>query len=254
MSRLPRHEKILELVRSSGFMSIDELSRLLEVTPQTIRRDINTLCEENLLRRYHGGAGLGSSVENEEYAARKVKNQVEKERIAIELAQHIPNHASLFMNIGTTVEAVAKALLLNHKGLKIITNNLNVAAILSPRQDFEVIIAGGVVRPRDGGIIGEATIDFIRQFKVDFAVIGISGIEEDGTLLDFDYREVKAAQAIIEQSRQVYLSVDSSKFGRNAMVRLGHVSQLAALFTDAPPPAAVIEQLNLAGVALYIAR
>lgn len=252
MSRLPRHEKILELVRTNGFMSIDELSRLLDVTPQTIRRDINGLCEENLLRRYHGGAGIGSSVENEEYSARKVKYQVEKEHIAAEVVQRIPNHASLFLNIGTTVEAVAKALLVNHRGLKIITNNLNVAAILSPRQDFEVIIAGGVVRPRDGGIIGEATIDFIRQFKVDFAVIGISGIEDDGTLLDFDYREVKAAQAIIEQSRQVYLAVDSSKFGRNAMVRLGHVSQLDAVFTDLMPPPAVIEQLKQAEVALHV--
>ena len=63
-----------------------------------------------------------------------------------------------------------------------------------------MIVAGGLVRHSDGGIVGEAAVDFIRQFKVDFGVIGASAIDEDGTLLDFDYREVKVAQAIIESS------------------------------------------------------
>lgn len=154
MNRLPRHEEILKLVRASGFMPIEELARRLDVTPQTIRRDINQLSEENLLRRFHGGAALGPSVENEEYATRKVKNQNEKTRIAELLAEHIPDDASLFMNIGTTIEAVAKALIVRHQHLRVITNNIHVASILTRRPDFEVIITGGVVRPKDGGITG----------------------------------------------------------------------------------------------------
>jgi DeoR family transcriptional regulator, glycerol-3-phosphate regulon repressor len=105
----------------------------------------------------------------------------------------VPNGCSLIINIGTTTEAVAHALL-HHQGLRVITNNLNVAAILSDNPDCEVIVAGGVVRARDRGIVGEATVDFIRQFKVDIGLIGISGIEADGTLRDFDYREVKVAR------------------------------------------------------------
>jgi DeoR family glycerol-3-phosphate regulon repressor len=167
-------------------------------------------------------------------------------------ARYIPDRASIFINIGTTTEEVAKALQ-NHTGLRIITNNLNVASILRGNPSFEIIIAGGVVRHRDGGITGEATIDFIRQFKVDFGIIGISSIDVDGTLLDFDYHEVRVAQAIIENSRQVFLVADHSKFERCAMVRLGHISQVDALFTDQPPPAPIAELLNQSNVALYTA-
>ena len=149
------------------------------------------------------------------------------------MAAHIPDHASLFINIGTTTEEIAKQLL-HHVGLRVITNNLNVAAILSGKGDFQVTVAGGVVRARDRGIVGEATIDLIRQFRVDFGVIGISGIDLDGTLLDFDYQEVRVAQAIIDNSRQVFLAADHSKFGRNAMVRLGGLEDVDALFTDCP--------------------
>jgi DeoR family glycerol-3-phosphate regulon repressor len=168
------------------------------------------------------------------------------------LARHIPDQASLFINIGTTTEEVAKALM-DHAGLRVITNNLNVASILSGKQDFEVIVAGGVVRARDRGIVGEAAIDLIRQFKVDFGIIGISGIDADGSLLDFDYREVRVAQTIIEQSRKVFLATDHTKFGRNAMVRLGEMSQIDALFTDRPPPPAMKAMLAAAGVQTFVA-
>ena len=161
MNRLPRHEQILKLVRANGFMPIEELARLLDVTPQTIRRDINTLSEENLLRRFHGGAALGPSVENEEYATRQVKNQSEKTRIAKLLAEHLPNDCSLFMGIGTTIEAVARELIVAHQHLRVITNNIHIASIITRRPDFEVIITGGVVRA-DRGVTGESTIDFVR--------------------------------------------------------------------------------------------
>ena len=103
------------------------------------------------------------------------------------VAAQIPDHASLFINSGTTTEAIARELQ-NHRGLKIITNNLHVAAQLSAKADFEVLVAGGTVRS-DGGIVGQAAVDFIQQFKVDYAIVGISGIDEDGSLLDFDYQE-----------------------------------------------------------------
>jgi DeoR family glycerol-3-phosphate regulon repressor len=172
------------------------------VTPQTIRRDINALSAGAVLRRYHGGAGLPSSVENLAYPTRQVLCLEEKRRIARLVAAHVPDEASLFVNIGTTTEEVAKALLDHHRGLRVITNNLNVAAMLAGKADFQVTVAGGVVRSRDRGIVGEATVDLIRQFRVDFGIIGISGVDLDGTLLDFDYQEVRVAQAIIASSRR----------------------------------------------------
>ena len=102
---------------------------------------------------------------------------------------------------------------------------------------FVTVIAGGVVRGSDGGIVGEAASDFIRQFKVDFAVIGASAIDADGALLDYDFREVRVAQAIIANARHVILVCDGSKFGRAAPVRIGHLNQVATFVTDRAPPA-----------------
>lgn len=248
-----RRERIVEIVRRQGFAAIEALAREFTVTPQTIRRDLNLLARDGRLRRFHGGAGLPSSVENLAYETRRVLNLDAKRRIARTVARHIPDNASLIVNIGTTTEEVAKALM-EHRGLTVITNNLNVAGLMSANPDFQVIVAGGVVRSRDRGIVGEATIDFVRQFKADFAVIGISGIDLDGTLLDFDYREVRVAQAIIENARTVYLCADHSKFGRSAMARLGHLRDVDALFTDLPPPPEIAAILRESDTDLYVAE
>jgi DeoR family glycerol-3-phosphate regulon repressor len=252
MASAARREEIRKLVLRQGYMAIDALAQRFGVTPQTIRRDINDLSREGVLQRYHGGAGLPSSVENVAYQTRKVLMQAEKRRIARLAAEHIPDGASLFINIGTTTEAVAEELL-TKRSLRVITNNLNVANILASNTSFDVIVAGGMLRSRDRGIVGEATLEFIQQFKVDFGIIGISGIDLDGTLLDFDYREVQVSRAIIDNSRQVFLVADHSKFGRNALVRVCPLERIQALFTDRAPPSPFADLIAAAGVATVVA-
>ncbi|MET4678332.1 DeoR family transcriptional regulator [Luteibacter sp. ME-Dv--P-043b] len=248
-----RQEELVAIVQREGFVGVDELASHFDVAPQTIRRDLNLLSDGGLIRRYHGGVSVpASSVENVAYAARQTLQAVEKSRIAAAIARQIPDGSSLFINLGTTNEGVGRALL-EHRDLRVITNNLNIALLLSDNPTFEVIVAGGVVRGRDHGVTGEATIELIRQFKVDFGIIGISGIELDGTLLDFDFHEVRVAQAIIEHSRQVLLGADHTKIGRNAMVRLGDFSRVDAWFTDRPPPEALLPVLEAAGTRLYVA-
>ncbi len=251
-SVLLRQRKIIDLVKSLGFVSIENLATNFSVTPQTIRRDINELTREGRLQRHHGGAGLPSSVKNVAYTTRKVMCMPEKRRIAHLLARHIPDDASLFIDIGTTTEEVANALI-HHKGLRVITNNLNVATILSENEDFEVIVAGGVVRSRDRGITGKATVDFIRQFKIDFGIISVSGIDAEGCLLDFDFQEVGVGQTIISNSRKVYLAADHTKFGREAMVRLCNLRDIDALFTDQKPAEKICRMLAEARVPLHVA-
>ncbi len=247
-----RQQYILDLVNSQGFASIEQLAQLFSVSPQTVRRDINDLHKKGVLQRYHGGAGKSSSVENLDYPARKILCLEEKKKIAQLISAQIPDHASLFINIGTTTEAVAKQLT-RHKGLRVITNNLNVAMIMSENEDFEVFVTGGRVRSKDRGITGEATRDFINQFKVDFGIIGISGIDSDGSMLDFDYREVRAAKGIIANSRKVYMVADHTKFGRKAMVRLGKLSEVDALFTDSAPPSELRELFSSLETELWVA-
>ncbi|MCL4152771.1 UNVERIFIED_CONTAM: hypothetical protein GTU68_003834 [Idotea baltica] len=229
-----RLQDILNLAKSQGVVTVDDLTERFDVTPQTIRRDLNQLCEEGTLLRTHGGARIASNIENVAYEARRILAGDEKRAIGETVAQMIPNGSSLFMNIGTTTENCAIALL-QHRDLMIITNNINVASILRPSDANKVIIASGEVRSSDGGIIGESAVDFIGQFKVDYAIIGASGLDNDGALLDFDYREVKVSQAIIENARHVILVADSSKHERVAPVRIGHVSQIDSFVTDVCP-------------------
>jgi DeoR family transcriptional regulator, glycerol-3-phosphate regulon repressor len=232
----PRQIKLLDVVRAHGSASVEQLADELDVTLQTVRRDVQRLAEAGLVTRFHGGARVPSStVENIAHRQRESLNAEGKARIARAVAAQVPNDCSLILNIGTTTEAVAKALL-QHTGLRVITNNLNVAEILCGNAGCEVIVTGGVVRARDRGIVGEAAVDFIRQFRVDIAVIGISGVEPDGTLRDFDYREVKVAQTIMSHAREVWVAADNSKFNRPAMVEMARLSQIDRLFTDGPPP------------------
>lgn len=241
-----RQQALLTCVQREGFASVDKLAALFQVTPQTIRRDINLLADLNMLKRYHGGASLASSAENMAYNTRQSLHQEEKRRVAALVAQHIPDHATLFINLGTTTEEVARALS-GHRNLRVITNNMNVAGIMKNYPGAEVIVTGGVVRERDGGLTGDAAVEFISQFRVDFGIIGISGIEPDGTLREFDYREVRVSEAIIRHSRTVFLATDHSKFGRPALVRLGHLSEIDVLFTDSPVPeemAATFEKVH----------
>ena len=116
----------------------------------------------------------------------------------------------------------------------VITNNLNVAQLLRGQAHNEVIVAGGVLRHADGGIVGEAAVEFIRQFKVDFAVMGVSAIDTDGSLLDFDFREVSVSRAIMATSRRSILVADAMKFSRSAPVRIGHITDVDLLVTDKP--------------------
>lgn len=235
MKATQRHQKIIEIVHEQGYVSTEDLVEMFDVSPQTIRRDLNELAEVNKIRRNHGGATTANSAENSSYQERKIMNQKEKDLIAQALVKHIPNGSTLFIDIGTTPEAVARALVNAHQQLRIVTNNLNAAMILMSKPDFHVILAGGQVRNRDGGVTGEATLDFISQFRLDFGILGISGIDFDGSLLDFDYHEVRVKRAIIENSRSVFLAVDHSKFGRNAMVNLGSITDVNLIVTDQVP-------------------
>jgi len=253
MTPNPRQSLLLDEVRARGTATVEALSEQFGVTLQTVRRDVKLLSDAGLLARFHGGVRLPSSTtENIAYRQRQQLNEQAKQRIARSVAQGVPEGCSLILNIGTTTEAIARELM-RHKGLRVITNNLNVAAILSDNPDCEVIVAGGVVRSRDRGIVGEATVDFIKQFKVDIGLIGISGIESDGTLRDFDFREVKVARAIIEQSRQVWVAADHSKFNRPAMVQVAGFAEIDALFTDQAPPEPFPSLLADAGVQCEVA-
>lgn len=230
-----RQNTILTLAREHGRVDVDELSTAFKVSPQTIRKDLNELCDRQLLQRVHGGAIVGSGIENVSYEARRLLAPGSKKAIGKKAAELIPDNSSLLINIGTTTEQVAHALA-GHRGLLVITNNINAVEIMKNFLGVELIIAGGQVRRSDGGIVGDAAVDFINQFKADYAVIGVSAIDEDGSLLDYDFREVRVAQAIIRNARHIILVTDAMKLERSAPIRIGHISQIDTIVIDAPLP------------------
>lgn len=249
----PRQSDILQIARRDGRVEVESLASHFDVTPQTIRKDLNDLCEIDALQRVHGGAVHPSNTTNFAYRSRRELAADSKQWIGECAARLIPDNSSVILNIGTTTEQVAQALR-RHEGLMAITNNLNVAYILAEAPDIEVVVAGGMVRKSDSGIVGGVAIDLIRQFKVDFAVIGASAIDEDGCLLDFDYREVRVAQAILEQARTRILVADAMKFERRAPVQIGHLSDIDIFVTDAMPSKDICEICQTHKVQLEIAE
>ncbi len=229
-----RHEEILRLARESGRVTVDGLSDALNVTPQTVRRDLGEICDKGHLTRVHGGAILPLGIYNLGYEERRALSYPEKRGIAKMIAAQIPDGASMFLNIGTTTEEVARALL-GHRNLLVLTNNLNVANILSANPNSEVLVAGGILRRSDGGIIGDIAVDFVNQFHVDFAVISCAAISPDGVMLDYDYREVRVSKAILANARRSILVADHIKFTRHAPVRIGSIGELDQFISDRPP-------------------
>lgn len=230
-----RRQQIMARARSDGRVLVEPLARQFGVTVQTVRRDLAHLCEAGLLARVHGGAVLPSGTRNIGYEDRRGLNLDAKEAIGRTAAAQITDGASVFLDIGTTAEAVARALL-RHNGLLVVTNNINVANILVTNPEAEIVLAGGLLRRADGGLVGEVTVDFVRQFKVDTAVIGCSAMDEDGEVLDFDFREVRVAQAVMETARRRILVADGSKLSRSAPVRIGTLRAFDLWVTDARPP------------------
>jgi len=253
MDLTARQAEILQRVRIDGFASVEDLANHFEVSPQTIRRDVNLLSDRGLLRRQHGGAGLPSSFENMAYESREVMQAEEKRRIARVAAGMIPDYASLFIGIGTTAAEVARVLL-DHDGLRIVTNNLNVAELLCRNPSFEVILAAGKARNRERDFIGETAMAVFRDIRADFGILGAGGIDSDGSLRDFDFDEVRMSRLILDNSRKTLLVADATKFDRAATVRFGSLAEVHALVTDGPVPPGIASLADAADVPVRVAQ
>ncbi len=238
-----RRTKILSDLRATGRVSTDNLAHRYAVTVQTIRRDLSDMENAGLLTRTHGGAVPRSSVANIGYDDRRVLNADAKEKIARVAASLVPDRASLYLDIGTSTESVAEALL-QHDGLMVITNNLRAATILADNPSAEVIVAGGVLRRSDAGLVGEQTVAFLRHFKPDFAFLSASALDLSGDFLDFDFREVQVSRAASTQARKSVLVADASKFNRQAPVKIGSLSQIDLFITDLELPNILNERIS----------
>ncbi|KPF72980.1 DeoR family transcriptional regulator [Bosea sp. AAP35] len=242
-----RQLAIADMLRSRDFISVEELATHFAVATQTIRRDLVALCDQGVARRRHGGIESLARSGNLTFKDRRVLNREAKQSIAAAVASWVGDGESISLGIGTTTQFVAEALL-SHRQLKIVTNNLPLAMMVGQNSDFSLAIAGGAVRGGDLDVCGSTVESFFASYKVDIAIFGVGGIDEDGSLLDFSEEEVRAREAMLRHCRKSYLVLDSSKFARPAHVHGGRIDQVTAVFCEADPPAAILQMLDQSGV------
>ena len=243
---------MLALVRGRGYATVEWLAEHFAVSAQTIRRDIIRLDEHGMLQRFHGGAGADASVVRLGYAEKQELAVEAKLAIGIAAARLVPNGASIFVDVGTTAEAVARALT-RHTSLRVFTNSLAAARQLADRDGIEVVVTGGILRGHDGSLVGDSVTATLRDLRLDFAFIGLSGWDDDGAPMDFDIDKIAVKRIAIARAREAIAICDASKFGRHALARIAPAEQFARLICDAPPPAPLAGRLEAAGVAVMSA-
>ncbi len=248
-----RIQSIEDLVQEQGSMSVGDLAEQMGVSMQTIRRDVAVLCDGEVLRRRHGHVEIATDNLNTPFGQRAASNASGKKHIGEMAASKIPDGASLFMSIGSTPLAVAKALH-RHKDLTVITNNLNAAMALSAEQSNRIIVPGGELRLPDCDILGDEVLDFFGRYRVEFGIFGVAGVSDDGRLLDFHLSEVRVRERIVENSQRSMLLLDHSKFGRIAPVVGGQLSEIDTVILDKKPDASFDSLLEACGPRLIVAE
>lgn len=249
----PRQQEIVNRVREQGFVTIETLAKMFDVSPQTVRRDIIRLDDVGLIQRFHGGAGQRENTTRLGYSQKRDTSPDGKRRIAAACAALIPHGSSVSLDVGTTIEAVARALL-DHRRMHVIATSVGAAAILADSQVGDVVVTGGLLRGADGSLVGEAALASINRFRVDTTIIACSGFDdEDGSVMDFDILKVAIKQAMVAQARRVILVADAAKFTRSALVRVMPFEAISIFVTDAPPPDHLAQRISEAGCRLVVA-
>jgi DeoR family glycerol-3-phosphate regulon repressor len=247
-----RQAALLGIVQAQGFATVEWLAERFEVSGQTVRRDIIRLDRRGLLQRFHGGAGALEGSVRLSYAQKQGLAVDAKGAIGAAAAARVPVGATVFLDVGTTVEAAAKALA-GHQALRVFTNSMASAMHLAGRTGIEVVVTGGSLRGADGSLVGDGTTALLRDLRFDLALIGLSGWDEDGSPMDFDLDKIAVKRTAIARAPQTLSLCDASKFERSAVARIVPVDALAALVTDRAPPPALSEKLSRADVELIVA-
>jgi DeoR family glycerol-3-phosphate regulon repressor len=249
-----RQARILDMLRRRGYASIDELVAEFEVTPQTIRRDLQDLFAQGLLRRHHGGASIPASTVNTDYAHRHVEQAAEKEQMATAVISLIPSGASLFMTPGTTIEAVATALAQSDlTNLFVVTSSTVTAEILGRNPNITVFVTGGRWQAANFSLGGPVAAEIADRYRCDILVTSVGAIDADGWLLEYRDEETTVAKAMFANARQRILVADHSKFSKAATWKLAHMKEMTTFITDQAPPESFQRSLKASGCRLVIA-
>lgn len=235
-----RRELIVKLTNEQGFASLEYLAEKCGVSTQTIRRDLQALYKDNLVTRHHGGASPNSSLLNTSYDVRRISLLPEKRKLAAEAVRQLSPNRMLFLSAGSTMEVVSQELK-NMSSMCVLTNNLHAAMHLYREENIDLFMCCGHVRKSNGGIVGTNSIDLVSNFRTDYMLMGIGAISPDGFLLEYNYDEGMLMRRMMQNANCVILVTDSTKYGRNATVKVAHLSDVDILVTDKKPPVPIVD-------------
>lgn len=248
-----RHSEILDILSRRGYLAIEEMVAAFNVTPQTLRRDLQDMSDRGLLRRHHGGASANLSTANADYDLRHVETAAEKASIGAVAAELVKPGSSLFLTPGTTVDALAKAIAERRPGgLRVVTNSTSAATILENCPDISIEITGGRWLGLNRAVGGIAAVASIENYRCDLLLTSIGAIAPDGSLLEYRDEEAVVGRAMLRNARRSIMLADHSKFARVATSRLADLGAFSTLITDRKPGPATSAMIAKAGCELII--
>lgn len=243
MKRATRLSAILDLLAEHGEVSVDELTASFETSPATIRRDLDSLAEQRLLTRTHGGAVAQSVAYELPVRYKSHLRTDEKERIALAAAALVTPGAVVGLSGGTTTTAIAAALAARDDlgDVTVVTNAVNIAAQLATRPDIKVVVTGGVIHSRSYELVGPFVEQLLAGIQLDIAFIGVNAISAENGASTHDEREAAVNRMMASRARRAVVVADSTKIGRGAFARIGGVELFGTVITDAPAGAAGLD-------------
>ncbi len=253
MHQSARQAAILRNLDLHGSCTVSGLASQFEVSDETIRRDIKVMANKGLVERVHGGAVLPDLFREPDFQKRLNRNAEAKKAIARAAAAQVRDGDSLMLDTGSTTAYLARALT-QRSDLMVVTNCAEIARTLATSGRNKVYLAGGEFRADDTANFGPAATRFVERFRVRHAVLSIGAIAADDGFMDFHLSEAEFSRAVIARAHRVMVVADHTKFAAQAPVRVCGFAEVGALITDQPPPPAVAQRLDEAGVAVTIAE
>ena len=246
-----RQSEILKRVRVRGNCSIAELAEELVVSEETIRRDVRPMSSDGMLLRAHGYVSSPEHVRETPFQSRMQEEKEAKQSIATATASLVEDGDSLIMDSGTTTSYVARALI-EHSGLVVVTNSIDIAYTLSARNNNRVYMAGGRLRDADGASLGPTAVDFVEQFTVKHAILSIKAVSANHGLMNAYLSEAEFSRAAMGQAENVILVADHSKFGRKSFVSVSGFDAIDHLITSDKPPKDIQQALDEASTTVQV--
>lgn len=247
-----RQSDILKYVRQRGSCTIVELAERLQVSDETIRRNVKPLVSEGLVLKVHGGIVLPHQFRESPIQRRMLENRESKERIAAHVATHVQDGDSLVLDVGSTTLCVAQALR-ERSSLVVVTNSTQIAGILAAGTDNRVFMAGGELRSHDAAAFGSEAVDFVRRFRVRHAILSVGGVSATQGFMYHYLSEAEFSRAAKAQAERCTVVADSSKLDRVALAQLCPLEGVDVLVTEAYPRPSLARALDAAGVEIEVA-